>query len=208
MCGIVIDYVLFINTTAQHTDYKSLYEQQLSVNAATQKINDGQAQQINLLRLQVIELQKFIFSGKQEKFKLNPNSNEQQTVLFANDQVAEVVVESIKHVKAHDVKQTVVRVNHPGCKPLPAHLRREEIILTPTEDVTGLQSVGEEITEILEYQQGELYVKKYIRPEYITPTEDGTQAKRVIAALPNIPIAKSYVGASLLSHLMASKYID
>ena len=128
--------------------------------------------------------------------------------MFENDKLAEVVVESIHHVKAHDVKQTVVRVNHPGRKPLPAHLRREEIILSPAEDVSGLQPVGQEVTEILEYQQGELYVKKYIRPEYIQPTADGTQAKRVIAVLPNMPIAKSYVGASLLSHLMISKYID
>ena len=128
--------------------------------------------------------------------------------MFENDKIGEVVVESISHIKAHDVKKTVVRVNHPGRNPLPAHLRRQEIILIPTEDITGLKPVGEEITEILEYQQGELYVKKYIRPEYIQPTVDGTQAKRVIAALPNIPIAKSYVGASLLAHLMASKYID
>jgi transposase len=118
------------------------------------------------------------------------------------------VVENIRHVKAHDVKQTAVRVNHTGRKALPAHLRREEIVLPPAEDVAGLKPVGEEVTEILEYQQGELYVKKYIRPEYLKPTADGTQAKRVIAPLPNMPIAKSYVGASLLSHLMVSKYID
>jgi len=203
-----INYFYTIGFTAQHIDFKSLYEQSLLVNIATQKINDGQAQQINLLRLQVLELQKFIFSGKQEKFKLNPNSNEQQIILFENDKLAEVVVESTKHVKAYDVQQTVVRVNHPGRKPLPAHLRREEITLVPAEDVTGLKPIGEEVTEILEYQQGELYVKKYIRPEYIKPNEDGTQSKRVIAALPNMPIAKSYVGASLLSHLMVSKYID
>ena len=177
--------------------------------AKHEQVNDLQSQKINLLQLQIIELQKFIFSGKQEKFKLNPNSNQQQASLFENDKLAEVVVESIKHVKAHDVKQTLIRVNHPGRKPLPANLRREEIILSPVEDVSGLTPVGEEITEILEFQQGELYVKKYIRPEYIKPTADGTQAKRVIAALPNnIPIAKSYVGASLLSHLMVSKYID
>ena len=199
---------MYINSTALNIDYKSLYEQQLILNTAHQEINDEQSQQINLLRLQVLELQKFIFSGKQEKFKPAANSNELQATLFENDKLGEVIVESIKHVKAHDVKQTVVRINHPGRKALPAHLRREEIILTPTEDVAGLQPVGEEITEILEYQQGELYVKKYIRPEYIKPTADGTQAKRVIATLPNIPIAKSYVGASLLSHLMASKYID
>ena len=197
-----------INFTTENIDYKSLYEQQLSINVATQKTNDEQSQQINLLRLQIIELQKFIFSGRQEKFRPLANSNEQQTALFSNDKLAEAVTENIKHVKAYDVKQTTVRVNHPGRKPLPAHLRREEIILMPSEDVTGLKAVGEEITEILEYQQGELVVKKYIRPEYIKLDEDNTNAKRVIAPMPNMPIAKSYVGASLLSQLMVSKYID
>lgn len=206
--GIVIDYLYSINTTAQHIDFKSLYEQQLVVNIANKKVNEEQLQQINLLRLQILELQKFIFSGKQEKFKPAANNNEQQTTLFENDKLAEVVVESINHVKAYDVRKTVVRVNHPGRNPLPAHLRREEILLVPAEDITGLQPIGQEITEILEYQQGELYVKKYIRPEYIKPIADGTGAKRVIAALPNMPIAKSYAGASLLSQLMVSKYID
>lgn len=173
-----------------------------------QQVNELQSQKINSLQLQIIELQKFIFSGKQEKFKIIANKNELQMAMFANDKLAEVVVTSTKLVKGYEVKQSTVRVNHPGRKPLPAHLRREEIKLPPTEDVTGLTPVGEEVTEILAYQQGELYVKKYIRPEYIQPSSDGIQAKRVIAPLPNMPIAKSYVGASLLSHLMVSKYID
>ena len=118
------------------------------IEAKQQQANDLQSQKINLLQLQVIELQKFIFSGKQEKFKVSLNSNEQQTSLFENDKLAEVVVENTKHVKAHDVKQTVVRVNHPGRNPLPVHLRREEIMLTPAEDVTGLKPVGQEGTEI------------------------------------------------------------
>jgi transposase len=227
--AVTIDYFYTIINSAQHTNFKNLFEQSLIIiedqkkaidhfqiiianyqiiETKYQEANELQSQKNNLLQLQILELQKFIFSGKQEKFKLNPNSNEQQTTLFENDRIAEVVIESTKHVKAHDVKQTVVRVNHPGRKTLPAHLRREEIILTPTEDVIGLTAVGQEVTEILEYQQGELYVKKYIRPEYIKPDSDGTQAKRVIASLPNITIAKSYVGASLLSHLMVSKYID
>ena len=87
---------LSINTTAQHIDFKILYEQQLSITTEQQKLlefyqiaeqkyqqqNDLQSQQINLLRLQILELQKFILSGKQEKFKLTPNNNEQQTALF------------------------------------------------------------------------------------------------------------------------------
>ena len=184
-----------------------MYEQGQVDNCTQQNVIDEQAQQINLLRLQILELQKYIFSGKQEKFK-PAAGNEVQTALFANDKLGQVVIESTQQVQGYEKTKTVVRVNHPGRNPLPAHLRREEITLTPAEDVTGLQPVGNEITEILEYQQGELYVKKYIRPEYIKPTADGTQAKRVIAAIPNMPIPKSYVGASLLTHLMVSKYID
>jgi len=200
--------LLCINFITQHIDFKSLYEQQLLVNSGHQKTNDELSQQNILLRLQILELQKFIFGGKQEKFKADPNSNALQIALFDKDKLGEVVVESIRQIKAREVKQTVVRVNHPGRNPLPAHLRREEIRLIPAEDVSGLTPVGEEITELLEYKQGELYVKKFIRPEYIKTNETGTQAKRVIAALPNMPIPKSIVGASLLVHMMISKYVD
>lgn len=91
---------------------------------------------------------------------------------------------------------------------LPAHLRRQEIVLEPTEDVSMLTPIGQEITEVLEYQPSELFVKKYIRNEYLQPSADGLQAKRIIAAVPNMPIAKSYVSASLLSQLMVSKFVD
>lgn len=200
--------VICIISIAKHIDYKSLYEQQLQINATQKNENQQQSETIISLRLQLLELQKFIFGGKQEKFKLNPDNNPLQTTLFEKDKLGEVVVESIQHVAAHEIKKTVIRVNHPGRRPLSENIRREEIRLMPTEDVTGLTAVGEEITEILEYKQGELYVKKYIRPEYIKPTEDGTQAKRVIAAVPNMPIAKSFVGASLLAYIMASKFVD
>jgi transposase len=197
-----------ISQSAQHINFEALYNQQLLLNATLQTANEVQSQKISLLQLQIIELQKFIFGGKQEKFKPAAGVHELQTALFATDKLGEAVVVSSKQVKAYEVKQTALRVNHPGRKPLPVHLRREEIILIPTEDITNLQPVGQEVTEILEYQPGELYVKKYIRPEYIKPTADGIQAKRVIAALPGMPIAKSYVGASLLAHMMASKYVD
>lgn len=163
---------------------------------------------INLLQLQLADLRKFIFSGKQEKFKLNPDATEVQTALFANDKLGEVVVEKTKHIPAHTQTQTSVRVNHPGRNSLPEHLRRVETILAPLEDVSKLKKVGDEITEILEYQQGELYVRKIIRPEYIQPSDDGLNAKRIIAPMPSLPFPKSYVSASLLSYLLVSKFID
>ena len=174
--------------------------------AEQQKTNEAQAIQINLLRLQIIELQKYIFGGKQEKF--TPNVKALQVDLFPDEKLAEVSVTTTVATKEVTTKTTNIRVNHHGRNPLPSHIRREEIILEPTLDVTGLTPIGQEITEVLEYKTGELFIKKYIRPEYIKPTQDGTQAIRVIAQLPGMPIDKSIAGPSLLAYLMVSKFVD
>lgn len=53
----------------------------------------------------------------------------------------------------------------------PEHLRKETTILQPETDVTNLKKIGEEVTEILDYTPGELYVKQYIRPKYVVLKE-------------------------------------
>jgi transposase len=160
------------------------------------------------LQLQIGQLQKFIFSGKQEKFIPNPNATSLQIDLFPNDKLGEVVVVKETHVPAHTKKKTAVRIDHKGRNPLPAHLRREVVELIPTEDITNLKPVGEEITEVLEYQAAEIFVKKIVRKEYIKPSADGTSAKRIIAALPDNGFAKCSLGTSLLTHISISKYVD
>ena len=171
-----------------------------------QKTIEEQAIENNLLRLQIIELKKYMFGGKQEKF--TPTINAQQIDLFPNDKLAEVVVNSTVITKEITTKTKSIRVNHNGRNPLPAHIRREEIILEPTQDVTGLTPVGQEISEVLEYKVGELYIKQYIRNEYIKPNEEGTQAARVIAPLPSMPIDKCIAGPSLLAYLLVTKFVD
>jgi transposase len=160
------------------------------------------------LQLQILQLQKIVFTGKQEKFLPNPNATAAQMDLFPNDKLADVVVEKETLVPAHTKKKIAVRVNHQGRNPLPAHLRREVVELAPQEDITGLQAIGEEITEVLEYQQAELYVKQIIRKEYIQASVDGLSAKRVIATLPDNGFAKCMAGTSLLAYITISKYVD
>jgi transposase len=87
-------------------------------------------------------------------------------------------------------------------------LRRAVEELAPAEDVTGLQPIGQEITETLEYQPAEIYVKQIVRKEYLKPSADGTTATRVIAQLPNNGFSKCIAGTSLLSHIAISKYVD
>lgn len=194
--------LISINAASHNIDYKELDKSAL-IDLLTQQNNT-----ISLLQLQLAELRKFIFSGKQEKFAPHADATEVQTSLFANDQLGEVVVEKTKHIPAHTQTTTSVRVNHPGRSPLPEYLRRVTTTFAPSEDITMLKKIGEEVTEILEYQPGELYVKQIIRPEYIRMSEDGLSGKRVIAPMPPLPIPKSYVGASLLAFLLVSKFID
>ena len=41
-------------------------------------------------------------------------------------------------------------ITHPGRMMLPAQMRREEIVIEPEADTTGLRKIDEEITEVLE----------------------------------------------------------
>lgn len=88
--------------------------------------------------------------------------------------------------------------------PLPSHLRREEITIEPENLPEGSKKIGEEVTEVLEYKKAEIYVKKYIRPKYALPKEEGIK----VAGLPSLPIPKGNAGASLLAHILVSKYVD
>jgi transposase len=88
--------------------------------------------------------------------------------------------------------------------PIPAHLRREEITIEPEVVPEGSKKIGEEITEVMEYKKAEIYVKKYIRPKYALPKEEGI----VIGSLPSLPIPKGNAGPSLLSHVLIAKYVD
>src|SRR5690606_25051037 len=191
-----------IETTLIHTDYKTLYEQSQSLVTELQL-------QVQSLQLQMGEHKKMIFGSKGEKF-IAPTGSESsvQTDLFPDDKLGEHTVIKTTLIKSFEKKQTTLTVKHPGRNPLPDSLRREVITLQPDEDVSNLKQVGKEIKEILEYQPGELFVKQIIRPEYIKPSADGLNAKRVIAPLPAMPLEKSIAGASLLTHLLVSKWVD
>lgn len=190
-----------IETALTHTDYKLLCEQK------DQLIESLQVQ-VQSLQLQLTELKKMIFGSKGEKFIACPNTNVVQPDLFPNDKLGEHTVIKTTLIKSFEKKQTTLTVNHPGRNPLPDTLRREVITLQPNEDVSTLKQVGKEVKEILEYQPGELFVKQIIRPEYIKPSADGLTAKRVIAPLPAVALEKSIAGASLLTHLLVSKFVD
>lgn len=190
-----------IETKLTHTDYKLLCDQKDQIITSLQL-------QVQSLQLQLAELKKIIFGSKGEKFIASAGMSVIQPDMFPDDKLAEQAVVKTTLIKSFEKKQTALVVKHPGRNPLPESLRREVIELLPEEDVSELKPVGTEVTERLEYQPGELFVKQFVRPEYIKPSADGLTAKRVIAPLPAMPLEKSIAGPSLLTHLLVSKFVD
>lgn len=141
-------------------DYKALYEQSQTTNAGLQM-------QLLHLTQQLVQLQKMIFGSKQERFIPADLSSPQPSLDIQSEPVASAMITSSKPVSY--IRNTIAvdakPLQHPGRMKLPESLRREEIIIEPAVDTTDCKKIGEEITEVLEYEPGELYVKQYRRPK-------------------------------------------
>ncbi len=166
---------------------------------------DQLVQETALLKAQLSELQRMIYGAKSERFVSSVPSD--QLSLFAPGQEAEeqdVATEQITYERKKQGKEK----QHPVRAALPPHLPREEEIIEPDELSSDVKKIGEEVTEILEYRPGKLYVRKIIRPKYVEQekSEDGNQIS--IAELPHLPIPKGNAGAGLLAHIQVSKWVD
>jgi len=119
------------------------------------------------------------------------------------------MVEAMRQGASQEINYTrkkAIKEEKPGHgrMPIPGHLRREEIIIEPADVPEGSKKIGQEVTEVMEYQKAEIYVKKFIRPKYALPQEEGIK----IGQLPSLPIPKGNAGPSLLSHILIGKYVD
>ena len=153
------------------------------------------------LQHELDKLRRMIFGAKSERFI--PTSPDQLTLFQVQEQPAP---EPQKETITYDRKKRVNndRVGH-GRMPLPAHLPRVDHVIEPDETVAeGSKKIGEEITEVLEYVPGKLFVNRYIRPKYKLPEEKGI----VIGLLPSLPIPRGNVGPGLLAHITISKFVD
>lgn len=174
-------------------DYKVLYEES----------------QLRILTLeqQLAQLQKMIFGSRQERFVAGDTNHPSQLCLsMQSDEVSAsslIKAQKISYTRT-TLQSSPAPLHHPGRMKLPEHLRREEFIIEPGADITGCKRMGEEITEVLEYAPGELFVKKYVRPKYAKPQDSGV----LIGELPVRPLEKAMAGEGLLSQIIIDKYVD
>jgi transposase len=88
-----------------------------------------------------------------------------------------------------------------------AHLPRKDEVIEPESLPEGSKKIGEAVTEILEYEAANNYLYRIIRPKYIVESTD--EATRIaIADLPSLSVPKGNAGASMIAHILVSKFCD
>ena len=157
------------------------------------------------LKEELAQIKRLLFGKKNERF-IGENGDNKQLDLFsgavqpATEQ--EVVTEEITYERARKDKNKPVR------RIFPAHLPRIEETVEP-EDLPGdAVKLGEEITEILEYSPGKIFVRQIVRPKYIVKDKAG-ENQIVIAGMPSdLPLPRANASASLLAYFLVSKFVD
>jgi transposase len=184
------------------TAYENLSKEELIAELISVK-SKNELLEVTVLQLkaELAQLKRMIFGAKSERF-VPAVPVEQASLGFELEMVVApaLVKQEISYTREKQKSNKV----HTGRLPIPAHIERIKIEVTPDEDVTGLTCIGEEVTEELEYKAGSFYVNQYIRKKYAKPDGEGI----IIGALPTRPIEKGMAGAGLLASIIIGKYVD
>ena len=162
----------------------------------------------SLLSQKVVELTKKVYGRSSER--IDPN----QLRLALADMRSEAASEPSADADGELPKDPPAAKRKPrknerqnGRRPLPAHLPREEIRLTPTPDQQAgkgqMTRVGEERSEVLEYEPARFKVLVYVRETWSNQT-----GEIVTAPTANKVIEKGLAGPGLLTQVMISKFKD
>lgn len=147
---------------------------------------------------------------RQHRFGARSETLDQLQLALEEDEIAQGAqtppTGDDEHDAAADVKAPSKRKPRRG--PLPAHLHREEQILSPGETCVecggALKALGEDVTEELEYIPGRFVVNRIIRPRCACRNCETFQQ----ASLPSRPIERGRPGPGLLAHVLVNKYAD
>ena len=134
------------------------------------------------------------------------------------------VLAAIEAAEALDAQRTTIIAAHErkarphsgGREPIPAHLPRKEIVHEPpahekwcSHEHEGVcwerQRIGEEVSERYHFEPARVWVERHVYPKYACG--HCHQGVTVAAAVKNI-LPKSNASASLLAHVVTSKFED
>lgn len=184
-----------------------------AVNALLQKYENLSREELVFtvakLHHELDQLKKLVFGSRHERFIANTAPSKDQLPLGLD--VAEIPAVSVSTQKIEYTRTAPKPASSDtvsGRMKLPAHLPRTRVVITPEEDVSGMQAIGEEITEELDYTPGKFFVREYARPKYVRANVQEGQSPIVIADLPSRVIDKGIVGPGLMAQILIDKYVD
>lgn len=163
------------------------------------------------LKQRIAWFERMMFGRKSERFVPAQTPEGQLKMAFEAEQAPEVEQTVRQVIKAHERKVSPKKDKaHRGRRPIPAHLPRVDEIIEPKEDVSGMKRIGEDITEVMEYEPGRVWVRRIIRPKYARPeaTLQEGQGQIVQAPAKDLPFGRSKAGVSLITHILISKYVE
>lgn len=163
------------------------------------------ADEVKALTLKVEQLQHQLHGHNRHRFGSKSESGHQLNLTFEEDeQIAEAAERSTP--EATDTGDKPTRQH--SRKPLPDHLMRHDEVLSPGAECKAcggaLKTVGEDVTEELEYVPGRFVVNRIVRPRMACSVCEGFAQ----SPLPSRPIERGRPGPGLLAHVLVSKYAD
>jgi transposase len=162
--------------------------------------------EVKALSLKVEQLQHQLHGHNRHRFGSKSESLDQLNLTFSEDEaISEAAEDQVKPAdKSKDPKPT----RQHSRKPLPDHLDRHDEVLSPGDNCGRcgghLKTLGEDVTEELEYVPGRFVVNRIVRPRKACTCCEAI----VQSPLPSRPIERGRPGPGLLAHVLVSKYAD
>jgi len=162
---------------------------------------------IRLRDLMIEKLKHQLVGLRQHRFGSSSEALDQLQLSLEDEEVAQAAAEATQPSDCSAVCDPKPK-EQPKRKPLPEHLPRHEQVISPG-DACGhcggkLKTLGQDVTEELEYVPGRFIVNRIVRPRMACA---GCEASHQ-APLPSRPIERGRPGPGLLAHVLASKYAD
>ena len=163
------------------------------------------------LKQRIAWFERVLFGRKSERFVPSEDLPGQLSMVFDPEQ-DQVVEQSVRQmVEAHERRVPEKKENaRNGRVLIPANLPRVEEVIEPDEDVSDMKRIGQDVTEVMEYDPGRIWVRRIVRPKYARAetSEETSEGQIVQAPAKDLPFGRSKAGVSLISHILISKYVE
>lgn len=197
-----IFYAYFYVMENETIDYKNLYEQELQAHQESLLTISEKESAIADLQHELEKFRGYFFGTKSEKRTANVGPNQMGLFELGTTQA---VQEELSESVPTTAQKTTPKKRAKGTSrmSLPKELRREEVVIEPSESTEGCVQIGQEVTEVLEVVSASFYVKRYVRPKYARPNGEGI----LIGTLPDRVIEKGIPSESVIAQLIVDKYV-